>query len=52
MTRTGEREIGAVSGGLPDNPGELASYRIETLQNLYSPLQLKNLVEEAPVFYF
>ena len=24
MTRTGEREIGAVSGRLPDNPGELA----------------------------
>ena len=23
MTRTGEREIGAVSGRLPDNPGEL-----------------------------
>ena len=25
MTRTGEREIGAVSGRLPDNPGELES---------------------------
>ena len=24
MTRTGDREIGAVSGRLPDNPGELA----------------------------
>ena len=24
MTRMGEREIGAVSGRLPDNPGELA----------------------------
>ena len=26
MTRTGEREIGAVSGRLPDNPGELDVY--------------------------
>ena len=24
MTRTGDREIGSVSGRLPDNPGELA----------------------------
>ena len=24
VTGTGEREIGAVSGRLPDNPGELA----------------------------
>ena len=24
MTRTGDREIGVVSGRLPDNPGELA----------------------------
>ena len=24
MTRTGDREIGTVSGRLPDNPGELA----------------------------
>ena len=24
MTGTGEREMGAVSGRLPDNPGELA----------------------------
>ena len=24
MTRTGDREVGVVSGRLPDNPGELA----------------------------
>ena len=24
VTRTGDQEIGAVSGRLPDNPGELA----------------------------
>ena len=24
MTRTGDREVGIVSGRLPDNPGELA----------------------------
>ena len=28
MTRTGEWEIGAVSGRLTDNPGELACIRI------------------------
>ena len=28
VTGTGEREIGAVSGRLPDNPGELACMHV------------------------
>ena len=28
MTRTGDREIGVVSGRLPDNTGELACMRL------------------------
>ena len=31
MTRTGDREIGAVSGRLPDNPGELACMQVSPL---------------------
>ena len=36
MTRTGDREIGAVSGSLPDNPGELACmYKLQFRSNVY-----------------
>ena len=28
VTRTGDREIGAISGRLPDNPGELACMQL------------------------
>ena len=36
MTRAGEREIGAVFGRLPDNPGELACMQ-RKLKDVVSP---------------
>ena len=37
VTRTGDREIGVVSGRLPDNPGELACMR--RVVRVYLPVQ-------------
>ena len=34
MTRTGDREIGSVSGRLPDNPGELACMHLNNKRNV------------------
>ena len=47
MTRTGEREIRFVSGGLPDNPGELTD---ELLCYFYMCLQLVPLPHLSKVY--
>ena len=56
MTRTGEREISAVSGRLPDNPGELAYMRecvqlCQMIKNDFSTL-FNALALRFPFFSF
>ena len=52
MTRTGDREIGVVSGRLPDNPGELAcmKFTVCTMMSTYS-LETFNFYRISSFFF-
>ena len=44
VTRTGDREIGVVSGRLPDNPGELACMQHGKGDSIF-PFRMKKAVD-------
>ena len=50
ITRTGDREIRFVSGGLPDYPGELACMMIVTI-SLFSCSNLVTICESSQYSY-
>ena len=50
VTRTGDREIGAVSGRLPDNPGELACMRKQEKNSLVRAFRMMPVNRIATIY--